>query len=157
DPEVFRTDSTSGVPGSMRAWASGNVASANAPGAGVADDKLVYTYVPDMIKYYSDQAPILPNVPSWRCREKKELEHVLGHSESSVVKPVDGSGGYGMLMGPSSTQRERNSFTSQLKSDPRSFIAQPVITSSTVPTFVGDRIQPRHVDSRPFILSGPKT
>jgi uncharacterized circularly permuted ATP-grasp superfamily protein len=94
----------------MRAWASGNVALANAPGAGVADDKLVYTYVPDMIKYYLDEAPILPNVPSWRCREKKELDHVLGHLESLVVKPVDGSGGYGMLMGPMSTQRERNSF-----------------------------------------------
>jgi uncharacterized circularly permuted ATP-grasp superfamily protein len=157
DPEVFRTDSSLGVPGLMRAWASGNVALANAPGAGVADDKLVYTYVPDMIKYYLDEAPILPNVPSWRCREKKELEHVLGHLESLVVKPVDGSGGYGMLMGPMSTQRERNSFATQLKADPRSFIAQPVITLSTVPTFVGDRIEPRHVDLRPFILSGPQT
>src|SRR3954463_552553 len=157
DPEVFRDDSSLGVPGLMRAWASGNVALANAPGAGVADDKLVYTYVPDMIKYYLDQVPILPNVPSWRCREKKELDHVLGHLDSLVVKPVDGSGGYGMLMGPMSTQRERNSFTSQLKADPRSFIAQPVITLSTVPTFVGDRIEPRHVDLRPFILSGPKT
>ena len=157
DPEVFRDDSTLGVPGLMRAWASGNVALANAPGAGVADDKLVYTYVPDMIKYYLDQTPILPNVPSWRCREKKELDHVLGHLDSLVVKPVDGSGGYGMLMGPMSTQRERSSFTTQLKSDPRSFIAQPVITLSTVPTFVGDRIEPRHVDLRPFILSGRKT
>jgi uncharacterized circularly permuted ATP-grasp superfamily protein len=157
DPEVFRDDSTLGLPGLMRAWASGNVALANAPGAGVADDKLVYTYVPDMIKYYLDQTPILPNVPSWRCREKKELDHVLGHLDSLVVKPVDGSGGYGMLMGPMSTQRERSSFTTQLKCDPRSFIAQPVITLSTVPTFVGDRIEPRHVDLRPFILSGRKT
>src|SRR4051794_16658835 len=157
DPEAFRSDSTLGVPGLMRAWAAGKVALANAPGAGVADDKLVYTYVPDMIKYYLDQAPILPNVPSWRCREKKELDHVLGHLDSLVVKPVDGSGGYGMLMGPMSTQRERSSFTTQLKSDPRSFIAQPVITLSTVPTFDGDRIEPRHVDLRPFILSGRKT
>src|SRR6201996_3669901 len=116
DPEAFREDSTLGVPGLMRAWARGNVALANAPGAGVADDKLVYTYVPDMIRYYLDQEAILPNVPSWRCFEPKQLEHVLAHLDSLVVKPVDGSGGYGMLMGPMSTQRERAQFAAQLKS-----------------------------------------
>jgi len=157
DPEVFRPDSTLGVPGLMRAWAKGNVALANAPGAGVADDKLVYTYVPDMIRYYLDEAPILPNVPSWRCGEPKELDHVLAHLDSLVVKPVDGSGGYGMLMGPAASQRERNHFAAQLKAEPRNYIAQPVISLSTVPTLVGDRIEPRHVDLRPFILSGPKT
>jgi uncharacterized circularly permuted ATP-grasp superfamily protein len=157
DPEAFRADSTLGVPGLMRAWAGGKVALANAPGAGVADDKLVYTYVPDMIRYYLDETPILPNVPSWRCGEPKELEHVLANLETLVVKPVDGSGGYGMLMGPMSTQRERAQFAAQLKSAPRNFIAQPVITLSTVPTLVGDRLEPRHVDLRPFILSGPST
>jgi uncharacterized circularly permuted ATP-grasp superfamily protein len=157
DPEAFRADSALGVPGLMRAWASGKVALANAPGAGVADDKLVYTYVPDMIRFYLDETPILPNVPSWRCGEPEQLEHVLAHLDSLVVKPVDGSGGYGMLMGPMSTQRERAQFAAQLKAAPRNFIAQPVITLSTVPTFVGDRLEPRHVDLRPFILSGPAT
>ena len=155
DPEAFRADSTLGVPGLMRAWSTGKVALANAPGAGVADDKLVYTYVPDMIRYYLDENPILPNVPSFRCAQPKELEHVLANLESLVVKPVDGSGGYGMLMGPSSSQRERAQFAAQLKSAPRNFVAQPVITLSTVPTLVGERLEPRHVDLRPFILSGP--
>jgi uncharacterized circularly permuted ATP-grasp superfamily protein len=157
DPESFRKDSTLGVPGLMRAWASGKVALANAPGAGVADDKLVYSYVPDLIRYYLGEDAILPNVPSWRCGEPQHLDHVLGHLDELVVKPVDGSGGYGILMGPSSTQRERAQFATALKADPRSFIAQPVIRLSTVPTFVTDRLEPRHVDLRPFILSGPQT
>jgi uncharacterized circularly permuted ATP-grasp superfamily protein len=157
DQEVFRKDSALGVPGLMRAWASGNVALANAPGAGVADDKLVYTYVPDMIKYYLDEDAILPNVPSWRCGEEQQLAHVLDNLEQLVVKPVDGSGGYGMLMGPMSTRSERGKFADSLKADPRSFIAQPVVTLSTVPTLVSDRLEPRHVDLRPFILSGRET
>jgi uncharacterized circularly permuted ATP-grasp superfamily protein len=157
DPEVFRKDSTLGVPGLMRAWAAGKVALANAPGAGVADDKLVYTYVPDMIKYYLGEDAILPNVPSWRCGEEMQLAHVLDHLDQLVVKPVDGSGGYGMLMGPMSTKAERAKFAESLKADPRSFIAQPVVTLSTVPTLVKDRLEPRHVDLRPFILSGPQT
>jgi uncharacterized circularly permuted ATP-grasp superfamily protein len=157
DPEAFREDSSLGVPGLMRAWKKGNVALANAPGAGVADDKLVYTYVPDMIKYYLDEDAILENVPSYRCAEPDQLSHVLAHLHELVVKPVDGSGGYGMLMGPSSTKAERAQFTRSLKADPRSFVAQPVITLSTVPTLVGDVIEPRHVDLRPFILSGPQT
>jgi uncharacterized circularly permuted ATP-grasp superfamily protein len=157
DPRVFRKDSTLGVPGLMRAWAQGNVALANAPGAGVADDKLVYTYVPDMIRYYLDEEAILPNVPSWRCGEPEQLDHVLANLESLVVKPVDGSGGYGMLMGPMSTQRERTQFASALKAAPRGYIAQPVVTLSTVPTLVGERLEPRHVDLRPFILSGADT
>ena len=157
DPETFRPDSVLGVPGLMRAWRAGTVAIANAPGAGVADDKLVYTYVPDMIKYYLDEDAILPNVPSWRCGEEKQLSHVLGHLDELVVKPVDGSGGYGMLMGPMSTRTERSKFADSLKADPRSFIAQPVVTLSTVPTLVNDRLEPRHVDLRPFILSGRET
>jgi uncharacterized circularly permuted ATP-grasp superfamily protein len=110
-----------------------------------------------MSRYYLDEDPILPNVPSWRCSQPKDLEHVLQNLEQLVVKPVDGSGGYGMLMGPQSSQRERNQFAAQLKAAPRNFIAQPVITLSTVPTFVNERIEPRHVDLRPFILSGPST
>jgi uncharacterized circularly permuted ATP-grasp superfamily protein len=157
DPEAFRDDSSLGVPGLMRAWKKGNVALANAPGAGVADDKLVYTYVPDMIKYYLDEDAILENVPSYRCAEPDQLSHVLAHLQELVVKPVDGSGGYGMLMGPSSTKAERAQFARALKANPRSFVAQPVITLSTVPTLVGDVIEPRHVDLRPFILSGPQT
>jgi uncharacterized circularly permuted ATP-grasp superfamily protein len=157
DPEAFREDSSLGVPGLMRAWKKGNVALANAPGAGVADDKLVYTYVPDMIKYYLDEDAILENVPSFRCAEPDQLSHVLAHLHELVVKPVDGSGGYGMLMGPSSTKAERAQFTKSLQANPRSFVAQPVITLSTVPTLVGDAIEPRHVDLRPFILSGPQT
>ena len=157
DPEVFRPDSTLGVRGLMRAWAKGNVALANAPGAGVADDKLVYTYVPAMIKYYLGEEAILPNVPSWRCGEREQLEHVLAHLDALVVKPVDGSGGYGMLMGPMASQRERSQFATALRAEPRGYIAQPVITLSTVPTLVGDRLEPRHVDLRPFILSGPQT
>jgi uncharacterized circularly permuted ATP-grasp superfamily protein len=157
DQECFRKDSSLGVPGLMRAWAAGKVALANAPGAGVADDKLVYTYVPDMIKYYLGEDAILPNVPSWRCGEAKQLDHVLGNLEQLVVKPVDGSGGYGMLMGPMSTKAERARFADSLKADPRSFIAQPIVTLSTVPTLVNDKLEPRHVDLRPFILSGPQT
>jgi uncharacterized circularly permuted ATP-grasp superfamily protein len=157
DPEAFREDSTLGVPGLMRAWKKGNVALANAPGAGVADDKLVYTYVPEMIRYYLGEDPILENVPSFRCAQENELSHVLANLHELVVKPVDGSGGYGMLMGPSSTKTERAQFAKALKANPRSFVAQPVITLSTVPTLVDDQIEPRHVDLRPFILSGPQT
>jgi uncharacterized circularly permuted ATP-grasp superfamily protein len=157
DPEVFRSDSTLGVRGLMRAWAKGNVALANAPGAGVADDKLVYTYVPDMIRYYLGEDPILPNVPSWRCENAQHLEHVLANLESLVVKPVDGSGGYGMLMGPTASRAERETFAAALKAQPRRYIAQPVISLSTVPTFVDGALAPRHVDLRPFILSGENT
>ena len=157
DPEAFRKDSTLGVPGLMRAWKKGNVALADAPGAGVADDKLVYTYVPDMIKYYLGEDPILENVPSFRCSEADQLSHVLANLHDLVVKPVDGSGGYGMLMGPSSSKSERTQFAKALKSNPRSFVAQPVITLSTVPTLVDGAFEPRHVDLRPFILSGPQT
>ncbi len=156
DPEVFRTDSTLGVRGLMRAWSKGNVALANAPGAGVADDKLVYTYVPDMIRYYLDQDAILPNVPSWRCFEPVQLEHVLANLDKLVVKTINGSGGYGILMGPTASATERSKFAAALKDAPRNYIAQPVVTLSTVPTFTGNHLEPRHVDLRPFILSGPQ-
>jgi uncharacterized circularly permuted ATP-grasp superfamily protein len=154
DPEVFRSDSTLGVPGLMRAWRAGNVALANAPGAGVADDKLVYTFVPAMIRYYLDQDAILPNVPSYLCAEALQREHVLANLQNLVVKPANESGGYGMLMGPKSSADERAQFTELIRANPRNYIAQPVISLSTTPTLVEGGIEPRHLDLRPFILSG---
>ena len=154
DPEVFRGDSALGVPGLMRAWRAGKVALANAPGAGVADDKLVYTFVPAMIRYYLDQDAILPNVPSYLCCERLQCEYVLANLATLVVKPANESGGYGMLMGPMSSEAERHSFGELIRENPRNYIAQPVISLSTTPTMVGDSIEPRHLDLRPFILSG---
>jgi uncharacterized circularly permuted ATP-grasp superfamily protein len=154
DPEAFNPESMLGVPGLMRAWRAGNVALANAPGAGVADDKLVYTYVPDMIRFYLDQDPILPNVPSWRCNEPESLEHVLAHLGELVVKPADESGGYGMLMGPAASARQRREFAERLRANPRNYIAQPLLELSTAPTLTGDGVEPRHLDLRPFILHG---
>jgi uncharacterized circularly permuted ATP-grasp superfamily protein len=154
DPEVFRRDSTLGVPGLMRAWRAGKVALANAPGAGVADDKLVYTFVPAMIRYYLDQDAILPNVPSYLCCEPQQCEYVIANLATLVVKPANESGGYGMLMGPKSSAAERQSFTELVRHNPRNYIAQPVISLSTTPTLVEGGIEPRHLDLRPFILSG---
>jgi uncharacterized circularly permuted ATP-grasp superfamily protein len=154
DPEAFRPDSTLGVRGLMRAWRAGNVALANAPGAGVADDKLVYTFVPAMIRYYLDQDAILPNVPSYLCCDELQRRHVLANLASLVVKPANESGGYGMLMGPKSTAAERERFAALIEHDPRNYIAQPVISLSTTPTLVEGGIEPRHLDLRPFILSG---
>ena len=154
DPEVFRKDSLLGVPGIMRAWKKGKVAIANAPGAGVADDKLVYTYVPDMIRYYLDEEPLLPNVPSYRCDDDGQRRHVLANLDKLVVKPVDESGGYGIVIGPRASRRQLAQAAKQVEADPRNYIAQPVVTLSTVPTLCGRRIEPRHVDLRPFILQG---
>jgi uncharacterized circularly permuted ATP-grasp superfamily protein len=154
DPEVFRSDSTLGVPGLMRAWRAGKVALANAPGAGVADDKLVYTFVPAMIRYYLDQEAILPNVPSYLCCEPSDCEHVLANLATLVVKPANESGGYGMLMGPKSNEMERAQFAELIRQHPRNYIAQPVISLSTTPTLVDGGLEPRHLDLRPFILSG---
>jgi uncharacterized circularly permuted ATP-grasp superfamily protein len=154
DPEVFRPDATLGVRGLMRAWRAGNVALANAPGAGVADDKLVYTFVPAMIKYYLDQDAILPNVPSYLCADDSHREYVLANLANLVVKPANESGGYGMLMGPKSTHVERDQFAELIRCNPRNYIAQPVINLSTTPTLVEGGIEPRHLDLRPFILSG---
>ena len=156
DPEVFVKDSMLGVPGLIRAWRAGNVAIANAPGTGVADDKVVYTHVPEMIRYYLDEEPILPNVPSYRCEDPESLEYVLGHLENLVVKPANESGGYGMLVGPQSTKKEQKAFSLLIRENPRNYIAQPVITLSTVPTVIGNTLEPRHVDLRPFILQGER-
>jgi uncharacterized circularly permuted ATP-grasp superfamily protein len=156
DPEAFLPDSALGVPGLLRAWQAGNVALANAPGAGVADDKVVYAFVPDIIKYYLDQDPIIPNVPTYRCMEADAMAYVLEHLEELVVKPANESGGYGMLVGPASTQAERERFAAAVKKDPRNYIAQPTLKLSTVPTVIKADIEPRHVDLRPFILSADR-
>jgi uncharacterized circularly permuted ATP-grasp superfamily protein len=153
DPEAFNPDSTLGVPGVMRSWIKGNVALVNAPGAGVADDKVVYAYVPEMIRYYLDEDAILPNVPTFLCTDDKSREHVLSHLEELVVKPANESGGYGMLVGPNSTPEEREKFAELIRRDPRNYIAQPTINLSTVPSIVDGHVEPRHVDMRPFILS----
>jgi uncharacterized circularly permuted ATP-grasp superfamily protein len=152
DPDVFRSDSALGVAGLMRAWAKGNVAIANAPGAGVADDKVVYTYVPKIIKYYLDEDPILPNVPSYLCVDEKEREYVLSNLDKLVVKPANESGGYGLLIGPKATQAERDECAARVRADPRSYMAQPTLKLSTAPTWAGEDIAPRHLDMRPFVL-----
>ncbi len=154
DPDVFVKDSLLGVPGLIRAWRAGNVAIANAPGTGVADDKVVYTYVPEMIRYYLGEEPILPNVPSHQCEDPETLEWVVENLQQLVVKPANESGGYGMLVGPKSTARERKEFAGLVRKNPRNYVAQPVITLSTVPTVIGRKLEPRHVDLRPFILQG---
>ncbi|MDB4151682.1 circularly permuted type 2 ATP-grasp protein, partial [Pseudomonadales bacterium] len=157
DPEVFDKHSMLGVPGLMRAWRKGNVALANAPGAGVADDKLVYTYVPEMIRYYLGEEPILPNVPSFICSDDVHRQHVLANIENLVVKPANESGGYGMYIGPRETKRRTAEIKSLIKANPRNYIAQPIIDLSTVPTLCENAIEARHVDLRPFILQGNKT
>ena len=157
DPEVFNKDSMLGVPGLMRAWKSGKVALANAPGAGVADDKVVYAYVPDIIKYYLDQDPLIANVPTYKCVDKDERDHVLANIGKLVIKPANESGGYGMLIGPQASQKEREDFKKLIKRNPRNYVAQPLLTLSTAPTLVGNRVEPRHLDLRPFILSGNQT
>jgi uncharacterized circularly permuted ATP-grasp superfamily protein len=156
DPEAFRPDSVLGVAALMRAWKAGKVAIANAPGSGVADDKVVYAFVPEIIRYYLDQDPIIPNVPTYRCMEPDALAYVLDHMEDLVVKPANESGGYGMLVGPASTKAERETFAGLVQKDPRNYIAQPALRLSTVPTLFGERIEPRHVDLRPFILSADR-
>ena len=156
DPEAFRPDSMLGIPGIMRAWRAGNVALANAPGSGVADDKVVYSYVPDIIKYYTGEDPIIPNVPTWRCSDQQHLDHVLTNIGDLVVKPANESGGYGMLVGPHATKAEHDKFRDLLKADPRNYIAQPTLSLSTAPTLCDDALEPRHLDLRPFILQGDK-
>ena len=155
DPEAFNPDSMLGVPGLMRAWVKGKVALANAPGAGVADDKVVYAFVPAMIKYYLDEDPILPNVPSYLCMDDKQRKYVLANLDKLVVKPANESGGYGMLIGPRSTAAEREKFHELIEKNPRNYMAQPTLALSTAPTITDEGVQPRHLDLRPFILSKP--
>jgi uncharacterized circularly permuted ATP-grasp superfamily protein len=157
DPEVFREDSMLGVPGLMRAWKDGKVAIANAPGTGVADDKVVYAYVPQMIEYYLNEKPLIPNVPTYLCREKEHMEYVLEHLPELVVKPANESGGYGMLVGPHAKDGEVEKFRRLIVENPRNYIAQPTLSLSVTPTLVNSGFAGRHVDLRPFILQGEDT
>ena len=154
DPEVFNPDSVIGVPGLIRAWKAGKVALANAPGSGVADDKVVYAIVPDIIEYYLGEKPCLSNVPTYKCINLEEREYVINNIEKMVVKPANESGGYGMLIGPYATSDEQEKFKKLIKGNPRNYIAQPMLMLSTAPTMVGETVEPRHLDLRPFILSG---
>jgi uncharacterized circularly permuted ATP-grasp superfamily protein len=154
DPLAFRPDSGLGVPGLFSAYAAGNVTLANAIGTGAADDKVVYSYMPDILRFYLDEEPILKSVPTWRCREADDLAYVLDHLDELVVKEVHGSGGYGMLVGPQASQAEIAAFADRLKANPEGYIAQPTLALSTCPTFVDHGVAPRHVDLRPFVLTG---
>jgi uncharacterized circularly permuted ATP-grasp superfamily protein len=157
DPLAFRPDSMLGVPGLMAAYRMGNVAICNAVGTGVADDKSIYPYVPEMIRFYLGETPILKNVPTWQCRRPDDLAHVLAHLDELVVKEVHGAGGYGMLVGPTSTQAEIAAFREVLRANPGNYIAQPTLALSSCPTFVEEGVAPRHIDLRPFVLVGRET
>lgn len=154
DPEAFRKDSLLGVPGLMRAYRAGNVTLANAPGTGVADDKAVYAYVPQIIKYYLGEEAIIPNVPTYLCSEPDTCKYVLENLDKLVVKAVNLSGGYGMLIGPKSTKKQQEEFAAKIKANPRDYIAQPTLSLSRTPTICGRKIEGRHVDLRPYILYG---
>ena len=152
DPFVFREDSALGIPGIMDVYRAGRVALANAPGTGVADDKVVYAYVPDMIKYYLGEEAILPNVPTYLCWRDKDRQYVLDHLDQLVVKAANESGGYGMLIGPSSTKQQQAEFAEKIRATPRNYIAQPVVALSRAPVIVDDHFEGRHVDLRPYVL-----
>jgi uncharacterized circularly permuted ATP-grasp superfamily protein len=154
DPLTFRSDSMLGVPGLMKVYQAGNVALANAPGTGVADDKVVYAYVPRIIKYYLGEDAIIPNVPTYICSEKSDLDYVIEHMQELVVKAANESGGYGMLVGPHSTREKIEDFKSKVRAQPRNYIAQPTLSLSRVPTICDGRLEGRHVDLRPYILYG---
>ncbi len=154
DPLVFNPDSVLGVPGLMAAYLAGNVTLANAPGTGIADDKAIYSYMPEIVRYYTGEDAKLPNVETWRCREPQALKYTLDHLAELVVKLVDGSGGYGMLVGPTASAEEIEIFRAALLAEPHRYIAQPTLALSTVPTFTEAGLAPRHVDFRPFVLSG---
>lgn len=156
DPLTFRRDSSLGVAGLFNAYRAGNVMICNAPGTGVADDKAVYAYVPEIVRYYLGEDALLPNIETFLCREEAQLSHVLANLDKLVVKAVGASGGYGMLVGPHASRREREAFAEALKADPANYIAQPTIQLSTAPCLIDGLVEPRHVDLRPFILSGEK-
>jgi len=156
DPLTFRRDSGLGSAGLFNAYRAGNVVIANAPGTGVADDKAVYAYTPEIIRYYLSEEPILPIIETFLCREPKQLSHVLANLDKFVVKAVGASGGYGMLVGPHATAAERAEFADRIKADPENYIAQPTIQLSTAPCLVDGRIEPRHIDLRPFVLAGQR-
>jgi uncharacterized circularly permuted ATP-grasp superfamily protein len=154
DPLAFRADSMLGVSGLLATYRLGRVTLANAPGAGVADDKATYAYVPTMIRYYLDQDPILPTVKTYLPTDERDLRYVLEHLDALVVKSVDASGGYGMLVGPHASQSERQEFAERIQANPRGYIAQPTLALSRQPCWVDDHLEGRHVDLRPFVLFG---
>ena len=154
DPHVFRKDSMLGVPGIIDAYRAGNVALANAPGTGIADDKVIYAYVPEMVKYYLSEDPILPNVPTYVCWDDAQRDHVIKNIADMVVKPANESGGYGMLIGPRSSKEEHQKFVELIKANPRNYIAQPTLALSRAPVIIDDHLEGRHVDLRPFIIYG---
>jgi uncharacterized circularly permuted ATP-grasp superfamily protein len=154
DPQAFRADSCLGVPGLIGAYRAGHVALANAPGTGIADDKAVYAYVPQIIKYYLNEEILLPNVPTYLCAEEDQREYVLAHLDELVVKPVNESGGYGIVLGPRVSDEERKACAEKIRQDPRNFVAQPMLSLSRVPSLIGDHFEGRHVDLRPYILYG---
>jgi uncharacterized circularly permuted ATP-grasp superfamily protein len=154
DPEAFRPDSLLGVRGLMRAWKAGRVSIANAPGAGVADDKVVYAWVPDLIRYYCDEEPLIPNVPTLRCLYDNERRFVLDNLRELVVKPANESGGYGIMIGNRATDTQLAQAADAIEAEPRNWVAQPILQLSTAPTLTADGVEPRHVDLRPFILTG---
>jgi uncharacterized circularly permuted ATP-grasp superfamily protein len=154
DPRAFRPDSTLGCAGLLDVYRAGNIALCNAIGTGIADDKSIYPYVPKMIEFYLGEKPILQNVPTWLCRQADDLKYVLDHLPELVVKEVHGAGGYGMLVGPAATKAEIESFRQALLANPANYVAQPTLSLSTCPTFVDAGIAPRHIDLRPFVLSG---
>jgi uncharacterized circularly permuted ATP-grasp superfamily protein len=154
DPQVFRPDSLLGVPGLFQVYKENRVALANAPGTGVADDKAVYAYVEKMIRFYLSEEPVLKNVPTYVCGDEGDRRYVLDHIDELVVKATDGAGGYGMLVGPHASRGQHEEFRGRIKANPRGYIAQPTLSLSRVPTIVGDRLEPRHVDLRPFALCG---
>jgi uncharacterized circularly permuted ATP-grasp superfamily protein len=154
DPLVFRPDSMLGVPGLLTAYRAGHITIANAIGTGVADDKSIYPYVPEMIRFYLGQAPIIANVHTWMLRRKEDRDYVLAHLPELVVKEVHGAGGYGMLIGPAASKAEIDLFRKQILATPERYIAQPTLALSTCPTFADRGLSPRHIDLRPFVLSG---
>jgi uncharacterized circularly permuted ATP-grasp superfamily protein len=156
DPLTFRPDSALGIPGIMDVYRAGNITIANAPGTGISDDKAIYSYMPEIVEFYTGRKALLENVPTWRCSEADSLKYVLEHLEELVVKEVHGSGGYGMLVGPTATKKERADFADKLKARPSNYIAQPTLSLSTVPILVNKGIAPRHVDLRPYVLVSDK-
>jgi uncharacterized circularly permuted ATP-grasp superfamily protein len=152
DPTVFRADSVLGVPGIMDVYRAGNITIANAPGTGIADDKAIYSYMPEIVEFYTGRKPILGNIPTWRCSEPDSVKYVLEHMAELVIKEVHGSGGYGMLVGPASSKKERETFAEKLKAKPSNYIAQPTLALSTCPILTEKGLAPRHVDLRPFVL-----
>jgi uncharacterized circularly permuted ATP-grasp superfamily protein len=154
DPLVFRADSTLGVPGLMSVYRAGRVTVTNAVGTGIADDKSTYPFIPEVIKYYLGEEPILNNVPTYQCRKPADLSYVLANMAQLVVKEVHGAGGYGMLVGPASSQAQIDDFRARVKAKPEGYIAQPTLALSTSPTYVNNGIAPRHIDLRPYVLSG---